>query len=21
MLPPGWDIEIVEAHHHHKKDA
>ena len=20
-LPPGWDIEIVEAHHHHKKDA
>jgi len=21
MLPAGWDIEIVEAHHHHKKDA
>lgn len=20
-LPPGWDIEIVEAHHHHKVDA
>ena len=20
-LPPGWDIEIVEAHHHHKQDA
>ncbi len=20
-LPPGWDIEVVEAHHHHKKDA
>ena len=20
-LPPGWDIEIVEAHHHHKLDA
>lgn len=20
-LPPGWDIEIVESHHHHKKDA
>jgi 4-hydroxy-tetrahydrodipicolinate reductase len=21
LLPEGWDIEIVEAHHHHKKDA
>lgn len=21
QLPPGWDIEIVEAHHHHKVDA
>ena len=20
-LPSGWDIEVVEAHHHHKKDA
>jgi 4-hydroxy-tetrahydrodipicolinate reductase len=20
-LPPGWDIEIVEAHHHHKLDS
>ncbi len=20
-LPPGWDIEVVEAHHHHKIDA
>jgi len=20
-LPPGWDIEVVESHHHHKKDA
>jgi 4-hydroxy-tetrahydrodipicolinate reductase len=20
-LPDGWDIEVVEAHHHHKKDA
>jgi len=21
VLPDGWDIEVVEAHHHHKKDA
>ena len=21
MLPPGWDIEVVEAHHNQKKDA
>ena len=21
QLPPGWDIEVVEAHHHHKQDA
>ncbi len=21
LLPEGWDIEIVEAHHHHKVDA
>lgn len=20
-LPPGWDIEVVESHHNHKKDA
>lgn len=21
MLPEGWDIEVIEAHHHHKQDA
>lgn len=21
MLPPGWDIEVIEAHHNQKKDA
>ena len=21
MLPPGWDIEVIEAHHNQKKDS